>query len=199
MWLPPPLRGILDVTGRGEEAVLAGKCATAGALRGGGADAAAGAGRGFQEAAGSADGAAAGRAGAAPPGPARSAQRDSALTHRARCQWISPSPAPARPSSPPPAPRALSCTPDPAGAFSRLYSLWIPTKAGKWLALFSLTLRAQWPTNRILSSKACWNKSLPSSFHGDLQMTSAQFASVVLGLHLIFIPHFPGLSFQYVW
>lgn len=48
---------------------------------------------------------------AAPPGPARSAQRDSALTHRARCQWISPSAAPACLSSPPPAPRALSCTP----------------------------------------------------------------------------------------
>uniref|UniRef100_A0A7N5KGD2 Uncharacterized protein n=1 Tax=Ailuropoda melanoleuca TaxID=9646 RepID=A0A7N5KGD2_AILME len=49
-------------------------------------------------------------AGAAPPGPARSAQRDSALTHRARCQWISPSPAPARLSSPPPAPRRCLCT-----------------------------------------------------------------------------------------
>lgn len=46
--------------GWAEEAVLAGKCA-AGALRGGGADAAPGAGRVFQEAAGSAEDAAAGR------------------------------------------------------------------------------------------------------------------------------------------
>lgn len=58
--LPRPAQSWLS-PGWGEEAVLPGKCAAAGALRGGGADATHGAGRVFQEAAGSADCRAAGR------------------------------------------------------------------------------------------------------------------------------------------
>uniref|UniRef100_A0A8C6AYH6 Uncharacterized protein n=1 Tax=Monodon monoceros TaxID=40151 RepID=A0A8C6AYH6_MONMO len=65
--------------------VQASECVTAGVRDGDlGAN---GSGRAFQEARSSAARAAARRAGA--PWPARSARRDSALTHRTRCRWIS--------------------------------------------------------------------------------------------------------------
>uniref|UniRef100_A0A2I3RQE4 Uncharacterized protein n=1 Tax=Pan troglodytes TaxID=9598 RepID=A0A2I3RQE4_PANTR len=78
--------------GWSEEVVRAGECVTAGGL--GGARRRR---RPLPQAQGgssrkrriSADSAAAGP-GLRPPRPARSAERDSALTHRTRCQWISP-------------------------------------------------------------------------------------------------------------
>lgn len=110
---PPPPRAILVVTrlGRGGGRACWQVCGRLGPCGAGKLTPLTERGRVFQEAAGSTDRPAAGRDPAAPPGPARSAQRDSALTHRARCQWISPSAAPACLSSPPPAPPALSCTP----------------------------------------------------------------------------------------